>query len=504
MSTIATPNYLKQAADQVLPQKTSTTQNNSLTSKAAEQTLDAINKSYQNPTTSMSSISAVKNGTSNAMIQPQVAATQSVPTTNGMKGVRATLNNYGINDVGWNDATKSVTINGKDYYKPSTVVDGTSYANDRDMYNIINSAYRDKGKSIAGATDYVNSKGISNAVKWSGGQLMVGGQNVPVAYVDDNGTAYAEKSALDKAIASYEKNAGIKGNQGVYDSWKSEYGDRINDALDTILNRKEWSYDPESDSAYQAYKEAYTREGNKAYQNAYAQMAANTGGYGSSVGMTAAGQQMNNYMQQLGDRIPELMQNSYSRYANEQELNRAALNSLLGVADSDYNKAYQANRDSISDTSAANYYNYLRDKDARDYNRQVGTEDRTWKYQEPILQNQVEQSNADTSRYAQNADLDLESKQLSNTSQRITNQMAKIQEVLSKYQYSGNIDAPIAEEDALAMGIGKKADGTYPSIRDIQEQYATLQAAAQLIGWNNYGKAETLDTWKINNGLYGM
>lgn len=82
--------------------------------------------------------------------------------------------------------------------------------------------------------------------------------------------------------------------------------------------------------------------------------------------------------------------------------------------------------------------------------------------------------------------------------------MAKIQEVLSKYQYSGNIDAPIAEEDALAMGIGKKADGTYPSIRDIQEQYATLQAAAQLIGWNNYGKAETLDTWKINNGLYGM
>lgn len=198
MSTIATPNYLKQAADQVLPQKTSTTQNNSLTSKAAEQTLDAINKSYQNPTTSMSSTSAVRNGTSNAMIQPQIAATQSVPTTNGMKGVRATLNNYGINDVGWNDATKSVTINGKDYYKPSTVVDGTSYANDRDMYNIINSAYRDKGKSIAGATDYVNSKGISNAVKWSGGQLMVGGQNVPVAYVDDNGTAYAEKVHLTK------------------------------------------------------------------------------------------------------------------------------------------------------------------------------------------------------------------------------------------------------------------------------------------------------------------
>ena len=480
MSTIAMPNYIKKAAEQTVQQNTN--RDMSLTSPEVKQSLSALNKTYQNQIAATQSTPTVGNSSGNVMTQARVPTTQSVPTTDGMKGIRSTLNNYGINDVGWNDTTKSVMINGKDYYTPSTVVDGTSYANDKDMYNIINSVYKDKGMSLAGATDYVNSQGISNAVKWSGGQLMVGGQNVPVAYVDDNGTAYAEKGALDKAITAYKQNAGITGNQTVYDNWKSEYGDRINDALNTILNRKKWDYDPESDPAYQAYKEAYTREGNRAYQDAYAQMAANTGGYGSSAGMTAAGQQMNYYMQQLGDRVPELMQNSYNRYANEQELNRAALNSLLGVADNDYNKAYTANRDSVSDTNTANYYNYLRDKDARDYNRQVETEDRnynrqietedrTWKYQEPILQNQVEQSNIDTSRYEQNADLDLQSKQ-------IANRMANLQEILSRYNYSGNIDIPISEEDAVAMGLSKKADGTYPTIREIQKAYSDLQYTA--------------------------
>lgn len=486
MATIAMPNYIKQAAQQTVQRQNNANQDRSLTSQAASQAVDAINKSYQNPTTPTQSAPAVGgNSGGNAMTQARVQTTQNVPTTDGMRGIRSTLNNYGINDVGWNDATKSVTIGGKDYYTPSTVVDGTSYASDKDMYNIINSVYKGKGQSLEGATDYVNSQGISNAVKWSGGQLMVGGQNVPVAYVDDNGTAYAEKGALDNAIAAYKERAGITDNQAVYDNWNSKYGDRIDDALDAILNRKDWSYNAESDPAYQAYKEAYTREGNRAYQDAYAQMAANMGGYGSSAGMTAAGQQMNYYMQQLGDRVPELMQDSYNRYMNEQNLNRAALESLMGVADSDYSKSYTANRDSINDTNTANYYNYLRDKDARDYNRQAETEDRAWDYQKQMYDNQIANG------------------QLSNEAQRIANQMANLQYILSKYQYSGNTDTPISENDAVAMGLSRKADGTYPTIKEIQEVYARLQAAASLIGWNDYGKQEAIDTWKISNGLYG-
>ena len=87
--------------------------------------------------------------------------------------------------------------------------------------------------------------------------------------------------------------------------------------------------------------------------------------------------------------------------------------------------------------------------------------------------------------------------------QRIANQMANLQYILSKYQYSGNTDTPISENDAVAMGLSRKDDGTYPTIKEIQEVYARLQAAASLIGWNDYGKQEAIDTWKISNGLYG-
>ena len=95
------------------------------------------------------------------------------------------------------------------------------------------------------------------------------------------------------------------------------------------------------------------------------------------------------------------------------------------------------------------------------------TEDRLLKYQEPILQNQVRQSNYDTDRYAQNADLDLQAKQ-------INNQMLAMQSVMSRYPYSGNADIPISAEDAAMAGIPRKADGTYPTIREIQNVYANL------------------------------
>lgn len=492
MSTIAMPKYTRQAAQQTAEKNTS--RDMSLTSQAAEQALGALNKSYQNQTTAVRSVPASGSGSGNVMTKPRVTATQTVPAADGMKGIRATLNNYGIDNVGWNDEDKTVTIDGKNYYKPSTIIDGTSYAGDKDMYNIINSVYKDKGTSIEGVTNYIANTGISSAVKWSGGKLTVGGRNVPVAYVDEDGTAYADKNLLDEAISAYKESAGITGNQEVYNNWYGKYGDRIENALRDIENREKWSYDIESDPAYQAYRDAYIREGNRAYQNAYAQIAANTGGYGSSMANTAAGQQMNYYMQQLNDRVPELMQDSYNRYLGEQELNRAALESIISAADTDYNKAYQANHDSVNDSNTANYYNYLRDIDARDYNRQVETEDRLWNYDKDLYADKVAQSRYDTDRYEESADLDLQAK-------RISNQISALQSII--YRYSGNLDSPISDADAMTAGIAKKADGTYPTAREIQEAYSRLMAAADYIGWTDNGLKQTLDTWKINNGLYG-
>lgn len=465
-----------------------------ITLKAAQDALKNQNKqSAQNMLNGIVGKENTAGSAGNSNMQSGAAASQ---PPQGMLGIRDTLVSRGVDTkrIGWNDGTKSVTLDGQDVFKPTSVIDGKSYASQSDIDGLTNAAYSNSGNPIKGATSYAAASGLSNAARWSDGKLMIGGNQVPVKYVDNDGKAYAAKSDMDAAIDAYRKQSGIVGNQEIYNNWNEKYGGRIEDALQAILNREKWSYNAEDDPAYRAYRDAYTREGNRAYQNAYAQMAANTGGYGSSAGMTAAGQQMNYYMQQLNNRIPELMQNSYNRYMNEQELNRAALQSLMNVGQSDYSKQYQANRDSISDVNAANYYDYLRDKDARDYNRSVETEDRLWDYNKQLYADKVLQSKYDTSRYEQNADLDLQSKQ-------IASQLAAMQGILSRYTYTP--DTPISARDAQMAGITPKADGTYPTARELQENYARLNAAAQLMEWNEYGKPQMMDAWKINNG-YGM
>ena len=420
----------------------------------------------------------------------------------GYNGIRESLMAKGVdsNRINWNSNTGYVTIDGKDALKPSHIINGTSYGSANDINSLLNTAYQNSGDPLQQATSYVAASGMSNAAKWSDGKLMIGGQQVPVMYVDADGKAYAKKSDIDKAIAEYKQNAGIIGNQGVYDAFDDKYGSKIKSALNDVLNRKQWSYDMDNDPAFQAYKEAYLREGNRAFQNAYAQASANTGGYGSSVAQTAAGQQLNYYQQQLNDRIPELMQNDYSRYLGEQQLRRQALDSLMQTAESDYNKLYTANRDSVSDTNTANYYDYLRDISARDYNRQVETEDRLWDYTKQLYDNQVAQSNMDTSRYAQNADYDLRAKQYATEAQEIQNRNSRMATILSQYQY-GDANREISAADAALLNIPPKPDGSYPTIGELWKAYGASQGMTQQAQWDNGGRNITLDTWKINNGL---
>ena len=229
--------------------------------------------------------------------------------------MRSALKDMGIGDVGWNAQTGAVTLGGKDYFTPEYVSDdGKSYDSKQNIFKAAKQYYSDIGKPLQGADAYVaGALGVKNAVTWSDGNLMVGGQLVPTVYVDEKGTAYAHKADLDKAIENIRNSTGLKGNQAVVDDWNDRYGSQIKKALNKVLDRKEWSYDPYDDPAYLSYRDQYMREGDRAYQNAYADMVANTGGYGSSAAMNAAGQQWNYYMQQLGDRIPELQQNDYNR-----------------------------------------------------------------------------------------------------------------------------------------------------------------------------------------------
>ena len=93
--------------------------------------------------------------------------------------------------------------------------------------------------------------------------------------------------------------------------------DAYQSAMDSILNRKAFSYDLNGDALYQQYKNQYMALGKQAMTDTMGKAAALTGGYGNSYAATAGNQAYLGYMQQLGDVVPELYSLALSAYDAE-------------------------------------------------------------------------------------------------------------------------------------------------------------------------------------------
>lgn len=163
----------------------------------------------------------------------------------------------------------------------------------------------------------------------------------------------------------------------------NRYQTQIDDLMDEILNRPEFSYDPETDPRYAAFRKEYQREGQRATADTMGQYAAMTGGMPSTAATVAAQQAGDYYSAQMADRIPELYQLAYSMYQDEGDnmrLNMDMLTALeqgdynkylnllsqyntdrnfaYGVYSDDWNRNYQLDRDDISDSRYDMEWNY--------------------------------------------------------------------------------------------------------------------------------------------------
>lgn len=128
------------------------------------------------------------------------------------------------------------------------------------------------------------------------------------------------------------------------DEYVSQYDPQIDELLNAILTRDDFSYDVNSDPLYAQYKQQYLREGNRAMNDTLASAAANAGGM-NSYAVTAAQQANNYYTSQLGDKIPELYQLAYSMYLDD----KASDVENLGILQSMDNTQYSRYRDTMSD-----------------------------------------------------------------------------------------------------------------------------------------------------------
>ena len=174
-------------------------------------------------------------------------------------------------------------------------------------------------------------------------------------------------------VADYEQPA-----------YTSKYQPQIDSAMDTVTNRKDFTYDPLKDANYQALAKVYSKQGEQAAQNTMADAASLNGGYGSSYGITASQQARNDYNQQLASQIPALQEAAYNRYVNDYDMHLSALDALRAADESDYGK----HRDNVADSQwkyGVNYQGYRDDvadsQWQKNYDRDVFESDRSYNYQ---------------------------------------------------------------------------------------------------------------------------
>ena len=215
--------------------------------------------------------------------------------------------------------------------------------------------------------------------------------------------SYTPSKAVNAAKSTLQKTE--KARPAAY---TSKYGTQITGLADAIANRKGFSYDYTKDALYQNYKDQYQRQAQLGMQNATAQAAALSGGYGNSYAATAGNLAYQENMSALNNIIPSLYEAAYNRYQTDLDNQRSDLSMYQGLDESDYAK----DRDKVGDWQDdrnyyANRYDAAYNNDFNNYTANVSNQQ--WKYEQQNGNSQWRQQQ-NASNYWQNKDYQLSKK----------------------------------------------------------------------------------------------
>ena len=174
-------------------------------------------------------------------------------------------------------------------------------------------AYRDKVVELSNQTDIID-------------QSTKDALNTPLTL----SSAYME--ALNYTNSLREK----------LNSGRTSYTDRINEMMDKIQNRDEFSYDVESDMLFQQSLASAMASGKTAMQDTIGQASALTGGYGSTYATSAGNQAYNAYIQDAYENLPEYYQMAMEAYQMEGQEMYNQLGMLKDADATEYGRLYDA------------------------------------------------------------------------------------------------------------------------------------------------------------------
>jgi hypothetical protein len=163
-------------------------------------------------------------------------------------------------------------------------------------------------------------------------------------------------SALKKAANPLQSIMGFATEAAVnFANEKNKNKIALDDIMQKIMNREQFSFDLNGDALFNQYSDYYTKQAALAREDAIGKASAMTGGYGNSYSQSVGQQAYDARMDELNNVIPELYQMAYDKYNQEgQDLyNQYAL--LSAEEEKDYQREidernfnYQVEQDKLA------------------------------------------------------------------------------------------------------------------------------------------------------------
>ena len=302
----------------------------------------------------------------------------------GQVGIRATLNNMGFSNdsIGFDQASGMVTLNGKPLIAPGYLDDsaGVSYASASDIQKSVADLYKGTSNPVVRVSDAfagaAGKYGLSaDALTYGSGTVSIGGAPLDILYIEGEGKAWARQNSVLDAAGDYANTVSVQSPRDLADTYERRYLSDARTLVSRLKNRKEFSYDPETDPVFQAYREQYRLEGERAGRSAMASYAALTGGYGNSAAATAGAQAGQYYTQQLLNTLPALAQQAYTRYVEKYQTDLDLLDRMTDLYGTAYQNAAAANDRQRENANASAASNAARDAAGREERRKDQQQD---------------------------------------------------------------------------------------------------------------------------------
>lgn len=221
------------------------------------------------------------------------------------------------------------------------------------------------------------AQNVGNAVQsgvkelYNTGQQAV--QNVQNAVKGNAQPEYDMAAQYDnyKAEQQAQRAAAQQAQQQTGQQTQSQWQSQLDNIMNQIMNREKFSYDMNGDALYQQYADIYQNQANLGMQNAMAQNAALTGGYGSSYSQMAGQQAYAQQMQGLNEVGMDLYDRALNQYLAEGDQLNDRYAMLAAREEQEYNRGldernyqYQLDRDAVSDAQWRESMDYQANRDA--------------------------------------------------------------------------------------------------------------------------------------------